>query len=331
MSFVLVKNLVFGHRNETHVQQAPHKTEPFQHPSEDKEKPTPLAKVFSERSSDSSWLSCNSSIDLEAQMHQSKLKPKKPQQLRTTKTFVSKWNVQSIKNWRPSGRMISDAIIGLSDGMTVPFALTAGLATIGDSHLVVLGGLAELVAGALSMGLGGWLGARSEAESYKNKAAATRRLIASSSSDATDIVHDVLRPFSVPETARQTVAKALSSTPKDFCEFIMRFHHQEKEPDNTRPVVCALTIGLGYLVGGILPLLPYIIMKHGSVNTALWVSVGIMEVVLFSFGWLKTMAVAEEGQAHPKWTALRGAAEMVIIGSVSAAAAVGLVKAIGGH
>lgn len=59
--------------------------------------------------------------------------------------------------------MISDAIIGLSDGMTVPFALTAGLATLGDSHLVVLGGLAELVAGALSMGLGGWLGARSEA------------------------------------------------------------------------------------------------------------------------------------------------------------------------
>ena len=70
------------------------------------------------------------------------------------------------KRWyrfKPSPRMISDAIIGLSDGMTVPFALTAGLASLGDTRLVVLGGLAELIAGAISMGLGGLLGAKSEA------------------------------------------------------------------------------------------------------------------------------------------------------------------------
>ena len=72
---------------------------------------------------------------------------------------------KATKRWRfkMSPRMISDAIIGVSDGMTVPFALTAGLASLGDTKLVVLGGLAELIAGAISMGLGGFIGAKSEA------------------------------------------------------------------------------------------------------------------------------------------------------------------------
>ena len=112
--------------------------------------------VLCEKRSDSSWLSCESDIDLELSYPRSsesctsslrKCQPKKKRKF----------------SWKPSPRMTSDAIIGLSDGMTVPFALTAGLASLGDTRLVVLGGLAELIAGAISMGLGGLLGAKSEA------------------------------------------------------------------------------------------------------------------------------------------------------------------------
>ena len=163
MSFVLLKNLIFMRKGERHIQQTQDAKAPTSVPSGDGEKAGQLASATSERSSESSWLSCNSSVDLEAQTPQARSSSQKASYLSNPKKWVSQWHVADVRGWRPSGRMISDAIIGLSDGLTVPFALTAGLATIGDVRLVVLGGVAELVAGALSMGLGGWLGARSEA------------------------------------------------------------------------------------------------------------------------------------------------------------------------
>lgn len=120
----------------------------------------PPSPALTLKRSESSWLSCESSVDLEAQ--------KQACQRQSYPSSVSSLQKCQPKkkrrfHFKPSPRMISDAIIGLSDGMTVPFALTAGLASLGDTRLVVLGGLAELIAGAISMGLGGLLGAKSEA------------------------------------------------------------------------------------------------------------------------------------------------------------------------
>lgn len=121
--------------------------------SEEMQYPTP---GLCEKRNDSSWLSCESNIDLELN---------KPGSSANSTSSLRKCQPKQKRkfSWKPSPRMTSDAIIGLSDGMTVPFALTAGLASLGDTRLVMLGGLAELIAGAISMGLGGLLGAKSEA------------------------------------------------------------------------------------------------------------------------------------------------------------------------
>lgn len=139
----------------------------------------PISKSSSHNDSEISWLSVGSSVDLESRNQCRPAPPPPPEKDSSTFSTVEISgdleaqrqepstpfpDKQPRRHWlKLSPRMISDAIIGISDGMTVPFALTAGLASLGDTRVVVLGGLAELVAGALSMGLGGFIGAKSEA------------------------------------------------------------------------------------------------------------------------------------------------------------------------
>ena len=168
MSFALVKNLAFP-RTKPEVQGAAFQAQlprfDFEENRAAAAQDSPVARndeacqpplpVVTQKRSDSSWLSFESSVDLEAQK-------------RSYSSSESSWRKcpsteRRRFHFKPTPRMISDAIIGLSDGMTVPFALTAGLASLGDTHLVVIGGFAELIAGAISMGLGGLLGAMSEA------------------------------------------------------------------------------------------------------------------------------------------------------------------------
>lgn len=130
----------------------------------------PASSNQSHKDSENSWLSCESSVELEGHVAPSPPLPEKDlvtvQSAQSSNADIeaqkSQEDIQT-RRFTMSPRMISDAIIGVSDGMTVPFALTAGLASLGDTKLVVLGGLAELIAGAISMGLGGFIGAKSEA------------------------------------------------------------------------------------------------------------------------------------------------------------------------
>ncbi|KAI4087556.1 MAG: hypothetical protein LQ344_006709 [Seirophora lacunosa] len=234
----------------------------------------------------------------------------------------------AVRTFRPTPRMVSDAIIGLSDGMTVPFALTAGLSSLGNTRIVVLGGIAELIAGMISMGVGGALGAKAEMEGYKATVADTTKLVNNSSAEASALIHDVLRPFGFDLAQRDAVVEKLMESKERMVDYLMRFHHQERQPDPSRPMACGITIGLGYALGGLIPLIPYFCVGNHEVLKALWISVGIMVVTLFLFGFGKTVILAEKDQEKSTWKAVKGGLEMLAIGGGSAAIAVGLVHGI---
>lgn len=214
-------------------------------------------------------------------------------------------------------RVMSDIIIGLSDGLTVPFALTAGLSSLGDSKLVITGGMAELVSGAISMGLGGFLAAKSELEYYKSQVKKEKLEFFKKpemiNQDAAEIMFDL-------GASEQTIAsflKDLDSQPKNLIDFVIRFGKGLEEPAEGREITSALTIGLAYFLGGFVPLLPYFFCT--VVKTGLITSVIVMLITLFIFGYIKTsISLGEDCGRGKKF--IEGI-QMVAIGSVAAGAA----------
>ncbi|KAH7024526.1 Ccc1 family [Microdochium trichocladiopsis] len=227
-------------------------------------------------------------------------------------------------------RMISDAIIGLSDGLTVPFALTAGLSSVDGiaARTIVYGGLAELIAGAISMGLGGYLGARSELQSYHE----TRRqenLRIATEPDAVDAdVQSIFSGYDLSPGTLSQLTRELSSSAK-YVDFVMEFHHGTPEPSAARALQSALMIALGYMLGGIVPLVPYFFVggsQERDIVWALWVSVCVMAVALFAFGYVKTCVFTGWAGRRCVKQGILGGAQMVVIGGAAAGSAVALVK-----
>ena len=226
---------------------------------------------------------------------------------------------------RINPRIISDATIGLSDGLTVPFALTAGLSALGDTNVVIYGGLAELIAGAISMGLGGYLGAKGEAEAYNAALVETRLIVSMDHDRAANMLRSTFSKYDFPEQTLSCMITTLLAEPEQMVDFIMRFHHRLAEDDYaaSRAYTCGLTIALGYYFGGLAPLLPYLIFS--SVQQAFIGSVIFMALALFAFGWVKTSLVGETC----RWTCFKNGLQMTMLGGVAAGAAMGCVKAIG--
>ncbi|GLI76461.1 protein ccc1 [Penicillium ochrochloron] len=227
---------------------------------------------------------------------------------------------------RINPRIISDAILGLSDGLTVPFALSAGLSALGNTKVVVLGGLAELAAGAISMGLGGYVGAKSEAESYEATVRETRELIESDPSETHNIVRDTFAPYGLSPSAINDITRDLHASHERLLEFLLAFHHRETAPDCNQAWISALTLAIGYFVGGFIPLIPYFIVSQ--VMTALYWSIGVMGVTLLVFGYVKT-CVVRGWTGHDNVVAgIWGGVQMVCVGGVAAGAAIALVRLI---
>ncbi|KAL4958216.1 VIT family-domain-containing protein [Aspergillus filifer] len=223
------------------------------------------------------------------------------------------------------GRVISDTIIGLSDGMTVPFALTAGLSALGDTKVVVFGGFAELIAGAISMGLGGYLGAKSEEESYKATLKETEKQTITDPDFVNDTIHEIFTPYDLPQHLITELSSHLSSSP-NLPSFLMNFHHTLPEPSDNRALTCALTIALGYFIGGFVPLLPYFFVAADEAYLALKWSIATMAIALFVFGYAKTCFVCGWKGTKNVRKGVVGALQMVLIGGVAAGSAMGIVK-----
>ncbi|HEV2692599.1 MAG TPA: VIT1/CCC1 transporter family protein, partial [Verrucomicrobiae bacterium] len=181
---------------------------------------------------------------------------------------------------------VRDVVIGMSDGLTVPFALAAGLTgAISSSHLILAAGFAEIAAGSIAMGLGGFLAARGDAEHYDSERKREEEEIITVPEVEAREVQDVFKTYGLTEEESASVVDALRKRPKDWVDFMMRFELGLEKPEPGRAWKSALTIALAYIVGGIIPLSAYIFLSDA--HRALWISIGITLVALATFGAIK--------------------------------------------
>ncbi|KAG9300222.1 hypothetical protein G9A89_002668 [Geosiphon pyriformis] len=218
-----------------------------------------------------------------------------------------------------SPEVVRDIVIGLSDGLTVPFALAAGLANFGDPTLVVTAGLAELVSGAISMGLGGYLGAKSEADHYDSERKREEKEVEECLDEEIQEVIDILVPYGIDRCTLQPLINKMVSNPEKFVDFMMKFELNLEKPDPRRIWISAITIGTSYFIGGLIPLLPYFFVSDSG--TGLWMSIIVTVCCLAAFGYAKSYFVS-------KRRALMGALQTAMVGILAAGAAFGLVRLI---
>jgi VIT1/CCC1 family predicted Fe2+/Mn2+ transporter len=207
----------------------------------------------------------------------------------------------------------------MSDGLTVPFALAAGLSGIANSTAIVItGGLAEIAAGSIAMGLGGYLAAKSDAEHYASERETERREVETIPAKEKQEVEELLLAYGLKSEQSTLVAEALSQRPEAWIDFMMRFELGLEKPDPKRALTSAVTIGLSYVAGGLVPLAPYILIS--KMGLALLFSVGLTLVALLIFGYVKGSFTG----APP----IRSALQTALIGGLAAAAAFGLARLI---
>jgi VIT1/CCC1 family predicted Fe2+/Mn2+ transporter len=215
--------------------------------------------------------------------------------------------------------VVRDSVLGMADGLTVPFALAAGLTgAIDSTWIIVVAGLAEIVAGSIAMGLGGYLAARSDAEHYASERAREQREVREIPADEADEVMQVLQKYGLRPSEARPVVEALRKRPEAWVDFMMRFELGLERPDPARALWSALTIGGAYALGGIIPLLPYMLVKQAL--TALLVSTAVTIVALGVFGYVKGLFTG----LRPA----RSAIQTVLIGGIAAGAAFLIARAI---
>src|ERR1700691_2628929 len=185
---------------------------------------------------------------------------------------------------------VRDVVIGMSDGLTVPFALAAGItgAIASNPHastLVVTAGFGEIAAGSIAMGLGGYLAAKTDSEHYASELKREYDETVELPDVETEEVAKVFRAYGLTEEQMAPVVSAITGDQKRWVDFMMRFELGLEEPDPGRAGRSAATIALSYIVGGLVPLAPYILMRQ--VAPALWISVGVTLLALFVFGSIK--------------------------------------------
>jgi VIT1/CCC1 family predicted Fe2+/Mn2+ transporter len=225
-----------------------------------------------------------------------------------------------------STETVRDIVIGLSDGLTVPFALAAGLSgAVASSHIVVLAGLAEIAAGSIAMGLGGYLAARGDAEHYVSERLREEREIIDRTHDEEEEIYEIFEHYSVDRTSAAPVLHALKQNPTAWVDFMMRFELGLEEPAANRAHRSALTIAASYIAGGLIPLFPYMLVPPTPEANlaALKLSVIITLLALAIFGALKGKLVGTG------W--LRSALQTVTIGGAAAAAAYALARLLNTH
>jgi vacuolar iron transporter family protein len=147
---------------------------------------------------------------------------------------------------------------------------------------------------------------------------------------AADTVRDVFASYDLPPHLLEDLSRHLARSPASQVDFLMRFGHCAQEPASNRAAISALTIAAGYFFGGLLPLMPYFFVSEARVDLALWISIGVMAVALFVFGYTKTCAVSGWSGRQRVWEGVVGGAEMVVVGGAAAGAAMGLVKLFDG-
>lgn len=214
---------------------------------------------------------------------------------------------------------VRDVVIGMADGLTVPFALAAGLSgAAASSGIVVTAGLAEIAAGSIAMGLGGYLAARSDAEHYASERDREVREVAEKRDAERDEVSEVFEGYGLTPVQIAPILDAFEHDQEAWVDFMMRFELGLERPDPRRARRSALTIAGAYVAGGLVPLGPYMAMK--GVAAALPWSVMLTIVALFLFGWFKGRFTGV--------SQLKSALQTTLVGGLAAGAAFGIARLI---
>ena len=218
-----------------------------------------------------------------------------------------------------AGEFVRDVVIGMSDGLTVPFALAAGLSgAVPQTRLIVIGGLAEIAAGSIAMGLGGYLAARSDTEHYEQERLREQREVEEIPDEEAREVSKVFQSYGLTQEESAPIVDALRQRPKAWVDFMMRFELGLEEPEPRRALTSAATIAGAYVAGGFIPLSPYMILGNAW-HGLLW-SATVTLLALAGFGYIKGRFTGVP--------ALRSASQTTVIGALAATAAFVLARLI---
>lgn len=228
-------------------------------------------------------------------------------------------HVAHVEKHFTASNFVRDVVIGMSDGLTVPFALAAGLSgAVSNTRLIVVGGLAEIAAGSIAMGLGGYLAAQGDAEHYEQERVREYREVEEIPEQEKAEVSYVFQEYGLTAEQSKPIVEALSQRTDAWVDFMMRFELGLEPPDPKRAVTSAATIAGAYIAGGMIPLSPYIVLADAY--RGLVISAIVTLAALGIFGFIKGKFTGER--------ALRSALQTMIIGGVAATAAFLLAKLI---
>lgn len=217
-----------------------------------------------------------------------------------------------LENHFTAGDTVRDIVIGMSDGLTVPFALAAGLTgAVSQTHVIVTAGFAEIAAGSIAMGLGGYLAARGDAEHYAHEQEREEHEITTIPEAEAQEVSEIFKTYGLSHEECATVVESLRQRPKDWVKFMMRFELNLEAPEPSRAWRSALTIAAAYIVGGIIPLSAYLLVS--DVQRALQLSVVVTLIALAVFGGIKGRFTGG--------SVVRSGLQTTIIGGLAAGAA----------
>src|SRR4026208_795509 len=216
-----------------------------------------------------------------------------------------------------SSDVLRDVVIGMSDGLTVPFALAAGLSGAVDStNIIVIAGIAEIAAGSIAMGLGGYLAGKTEQDHYSSELKREYYEVDNLRHREVEETKEFFKNIGLSEELQTKATEEIAKDKKQWVEFMMRYELGLEKPDPKRATKSALNIGISYVVGGLVPLSPYFFVDQPV--TGLKFSALLTLLCLFVFGWFKSKVTG----VHPWGGALR----VMLIGAVAAAAAFGVAK-----
>ncbi len=222
-----------------------------------------------------------------------------------------------IESHLKSSDLLRDVVIGMSDGLTVPFALAAGLSgAVDQSSIIVIAGIAEIAAGSIAMGLGGYLAGKTEQDHYSSEIKREYDEVENLRHKELEETKEFFANIGLSAALQEQATAEIAQDKDRWVDFMMKYELGLEKPDPKRATKSALNIGLSYIAGGIIPLSPYFFI--GDSNEALKISVVATLICLFVFGYFKSKITG----VNPLW----GALKVTLIGAVAAAAAFGVAK-----
>jgi VIT1/CCC1 family predicted Fe2+/Mn2+ transporter len=216
-----------------------------------------------------------------------------------------------------SSALLTDIVIGMSDGLTVPFALAAGLSgAVTNSKIILIAGIAEIAAGSIAMGLGGYLAGKTEQDHYASEVKREYYEIENLHEREIEETKDFFKSIGLSPQVQELATQEISKDKDRWVDFMMKYELGLEKPDPKRATKSALNIGISYIVGGIIPLSPYFFIAHST--EALKISVVATLVCLFVFGYFKSKITGV--------SPFEGAVRVMLIGTMAATAAFFIAK-----